>query len=399
MNQPGGASQQWQQPVQQPQQAGGWGAQQPQQPQQPQQGWQQTPQPVQQVKTVPASLGPFTFREWGIILGAVLLFAMSFVPLFFSAYVYTPIWITGFGSWLLAVILPVAAAVLVIVRRLAVPHLRVLGFGVDQIVAVTAIGSLIAWISILFSMVGGVPQWIGTIISLGVIFLTLVAPFVPGLKDDFAERPALPAEAITLGARAIVRVGATPQPYGAQAFGQNATGVAPTFDPNATGVAPTFDPNATANFGAGWAGAQQQAPVAAAEPAQQWAAQAAEPAPQQQWGQQQAAPAAYEAAPAAYEATPAEAPVAEAPVEAAPVEAVAEASAPASDAEPATKTAPFWALSPVERDVVDENGQAIFQVGPTAWALVVEDRGDSFVIRHDDGRTGVLADISGVTRG
>lgn len=343
-------------------------------------------------------------REWGIVAGAVVLLAMSFIPIIASPYVYVPVWATGFGTWFLAVILPVAAATLVLVRRLAAPQLRVLGFGVDQIVTVTAVGALIAWISFLFGgTIGGVPQWIGTVVSLGLIFLSLVAPFVPGLKDDFAERPALPADPSTLGVRPITRVGGAPQaqPYGAPAYGQNATG-----------VAPTFDPNATANFGAGWAGAAQQQPQAAAEvPAQQWGQQ--QEAPAQQWGQQQAAPAeaasaqqwAQNAAPAAQAAPVEAAPVAEAAAEAAPVaepvqeaapEAVAEA-APATDA--AAKTAPFWALSPVERDVVDANGQAIFQVGPTAWALVVEDRGDSFVIRHDDGRTGVLADISGVTRG
>ncbi|MCT9819916.1 SUR7/PalI family protein [Microbacterium sp. W1N] len=67
-------------------------------------------------------------------------------------------------------------------------------------------------------------------------------------------------------------------------------------------------------------------------------------------------------------------------------------------AEPAASQA-FWALAPVERDVVDENGVPLFTVGPTAWALVIEDRGDAFVVRHEDGRVGYLRDVSGVTRG
>lgn len=76
----------------------------------------------------------------------------------------------------------------------------------------------------------------------------------------------------------------------------------------------------------------------------------------------------------------------------------------ASAAEPAVETAPmanqaFWALAPVERDVVDETGAPVFRIGPHAWALVIEDRGDSFVVRHEDGRVGYLTDISGVTRG
>lgn len=66
-------------------------------------------------------------------------------------------------------------------------------------------------------------------------------------------------------------------------------------------------------------------------------------------------------------------------------------AAPASQA--------FWALAPVERDVVDDSGTPIFSIGPSAWALVIEDRGDRFVVRHEDGRVGYLTDVSGVTRG
>jgi len=59
----------------------------------------------------------------------------------------------------------------------------------------------------------------------------------------------------------------------------------------------------------------------------------------------------------------------------------------------------FWALAPEERDVVDDRGVPIFRVGRTAWALVLEDRGDVFVVRHEDGRVGYLHDVTGVTRG
>ncbi|MFT4230344.1 MAG: hypothetical protein QM602_08655, partial [Microbacterium sp.] len=59
----------------------------------------------------------------------------------------------------------------------------------------------------------------------------------------------------------------------------------------------------------------------------------------------------------------------------------------------------FWALAPEERDVHDERGVPIFRIGPTAWALVIEDRGSLFVIRHEDGRIGYLHDVTGVTRG
>ena len=60
---------------------------------------------------------------------------------------------------------------------------------------------------------------------------------------------------------------------------------------------------------------------------------------------------------------------------------------------------PFWVLAPSERDVHDERGDVIFTIGPTAWALVIEDRGGAFVVRHDDGRIGYLHDISDITKG
>jgi hypothetical protein len=60
---------------------------------------------------------------------------------------------------------------------------------------------------------------------------------------------------------------------------------------------------------------------------------------------------------------------------------------------------PFWILAPSERDVHDERGDALFRIGPTAWALVIEDRGGAYVVRHDDGRIGYLHDISDITKG
>ncbi|RLK49643.1 hypothetical protein [Microbacterium telephonicum] len=82
---------------------------------------------------------------------------------------------------------------------------------------------------------------------------------------------------------------------------------------------------------------------------------------------------------------------------AAPAAQTAAAEEPVTTAPAASQA--FWALAPVERDVVDESGAPLFTVGPTAWALVIEDRGDTFVVRHEDGRIGYLHDVSGVTRG
>lgn len=60
---------------------------------------------------------------------------------------------------------------------------------------------------------------------------------------------------------------------------------------------------------------------------------------------------------------------------------------------------PFWILAPTERDVYDERGEPLYRIGPSAWALVIEDRGGAYVVRHDDGRIGYLHDISDISKG
>ncbi|SFN58603.1 hypothetical protein [Mycetocola miduiensis] len=63
-------------------------------------------------------------------------------------------------------------------------------------------------------------------------------------------------------------------------------------------------------------------------------------------------------------------------------------------------TQPFWVYSPVPRPVVDEvSGATVFEIGPSAWALAIMDRGSELVLRHDDGRVGVLRNLEGITRG
>lgn len=72
-----------------------------------------------------------------------------------------------------------------------------------------------------------------------------------------------------------------------------------------------------------------------------------------------------------------------------------------SPATPAVvSTQPFWVYSRVTLPVVDEKtGEMVFDIGPGAWALAIVDRGSELVIRHDDGRVGVLRSLSGVMRG
>jgi hypothetical protein len=85
-----------------------------------------------------------------------------------------------------------------------------------------------------------------------------------------------------------------------------------------------------------------------------------------------------------------------------PVSALRHVSEHESEVEPpaAVSTQPFWVYSPVPRPVYDEHtGVTVFEIGPSAWALAVVDRGTELVIRHDDGRVGVLRDLENLTRG
>lgn len=71
----------------------------------------------------------------------------------------------------------------------------------------------------------------------------------------------------------------------------------------------------------------------------------------------------------------------------------------AAEADSLGQPEPFWILAPTERDVLDERGEPLFRIGPTAWALAIEDRGGAFVVRHEDGRIGYLHDIFDITKG
>ncbi|RLP78076.1 hypothetical protein D9V32_01760 [Mycetocola tolaasinivorans] len=74
--------------------------------------------------------------------------------------------------------------------------------------------------------------------------------------------------------------------------------------------------------------------------------------------------------------------------------------APAAAAPAPTHVAPYWVYSFSPRPVYAPDGSAVlFEMGPTAWVLAVEDRGHSLVLRADDGRIGILYDLSNLTRG
>ena len=310
--------------------------------------------------TVPPQygIGPFSIREV-IILGVwVLAFVTSFFSL--SLLRFDSVWTSGLG-WILTIGVPSVAVFLLVLRRLSPAGIRRVGsLGIDQFASVAFSVSAVVWLTYIWETVAFVTDggpwvrswvmWLEFALMLAGVVLTVFAPFIPVLCDDFRHRPEVVAHRNARPLRPVVaRPAPEPRPV-AESESEYAT--APTYDAQTYDSAPSY-----AGYGdAGYS----DSPYAASPPAGE-----AEGA----W-----------AAPTAVFATA------------------------AADPEPVAEPAParqqaFWALAPDERDVVDEEGTPIFRIGPTAWALVIEDRGDTFVVRHEDGRIGYLHDVSDVARG
>ena len=296
-------------------------------------------------------VGPFSVRE--VALGGiwVIAFIVSFFPIYNVG--GSSVWTAGI-DWVLTIGVPTVAVLLLLLRRLSPQGIRRVGsLGIDQFASVAFTVSMVVWLGILWaSFVSLAGQrlfyatwvvWVEFIVMLAGVLLTVFAPLFPTIGEDFRHRPEVPAHRVARPARPIVARPRTPRPQAA---------------PAATPPAGAPESDFTA--------ADTAAPVGLAS--------------------EDASPAGDTT-----QITPLDT-VAAGVVEE-PVAEVAETTST-----PAASQA-FWALAPVERDVVDENGTTIFTIGPTAWALVIEDRVDRFVVRHEDGRIGYLTDVSGVTRG
>ena len=294
-------------------------------------------------------VGPFSIRE--VILVGVWL--VAFIVSFFSIDEgrFNSVW-TSSILWILSIGVPTVAVFLIVLRRLSPMGIRRVGsLGIDQFASVAFSVATLVWLQLVWETVAFAIDrgpwvrswviWVELALMLIGVVLTVFAPLIPTIGQDFRGRPEAPAHR---NARQIRPV--SPRPAAAPRAAE----------PESTGFAPYAQP--TADY----------APVT--EPARA----DSEPA---------AATTAFE------------------PVQTRDTfEAV---ESPSSTAEPAVESAPrhqaFWALVPEERDVVDEIGIPVFRIGPTAWALVIEDRGEAFVVRHEDGRIGYLHDVSRVTRG
>lgn len=416
-------------------------------------------------------VGPFTRREAILVGLSGLILLLSFFSIY--DFGYMPIWGASL-DWVLAVGLPVAAGVLLVLRRTQPGRIaRVGSLSVDQFASVSFSVAAVMWLSTLgYGLAVDGPGvittwvvWLQLLATLGGVFLTVVAPHVAPFKEDFERRAETPAHPTARDPRGvIVRPKPQPvapqqwaqpappygapqqgQPYGAPGYGQPAYGAPqpgqPPYAPQPYGQAPYGQPYGQQPYGQpsqpygqpAYAPSAGRFPVGAPAYGQQYPLQAPAPAAAADADATHQRPASPEPAeapqaqpepvgapatdddatsvlPAQDEPTgPTEAYPAAEPApepESAPEPAPAPEPEPEPESEPepaAAQQAPvqqaFWALVPEERDVVDAYGAPLFRIGPTAWALVVEDRGDTYVVRHDDGRIGYLHDTSGITRG
>ncbi|MET0782168.1 MAG: hypothetical protein ABWY26_06265 [Microbacterium sp.] len=295
-------------------------------------------------------VGPFTVREVALISVWIIAFVVSFfgiasqqamAQLLFGG----SVWTNGL-DWILTIGVPTVAVFLVVLRRFSPDGIRRVGsLGIDQFASVAFSVASVVWLTLLWRnvvvaiqtgiWVYGWVVWVEFFLMLAAVVLTVAAPFIPPFAEDFAGRREIVAHRNARPIRAV-----SPRP---------------ARPPRPAAAEPNAD---TAAFAAG-AYAQSGYPgPSSAEP---------------RYGDQNAW-------------SPTQARDTFEPVD-------------ATEPMPQASHQAFWALAPEERDVVDDRDVPIFRIGPTAWALVLEDRGEVFVVRHEDGRVGYLHDVSGITRG
>lgn len=330
--------------------------------------------PGQRDTSAQFGVGPFSVRELAILVAWALAFIVSFFSI--STVRFDSVWTSGL-LWILTIAVPTAAVFLLVLRRFSPDGIRRVGsLGIDQFASVAFSVSAVLWLQLLWETVafaaGGGPWlrgwvvWVELALMISLVVLTVFAPFIAPLSEDFqhrdeaaAHRNARPIRPVVARPRPVPSPSPQPAPDDASADSATRNARGAEVSPAANGVrehenrafaAPTpssAEPadgahDETAAFGT-LESLMQGEPERSAEPAR---------------------------------------------------EADADFAAPAEPVQQA-----FWALAPEERDVVDDHGIPIFRMGPTAWSLVIEERDEVFVVRHEDGRIGYLHDISGVTRG
>lgn len=341
-----------------------------------------------------------TLREL-IIVSA---WAVAFIVSFFAVSPHGgSVWAGGI-DWILTIGLPTAAVFLVVLRRFSPEGIRRVGsLGIDQFASVAVSVAAVVWGQMLWRqiavsidsgslLVGWVPI-VAEVAMLALVAATVAAPLIPRLRDDFQGRMETLAHRSANPVRPVI---ARPRPQ--RAVAAAAPDDVRTDAPYAeveTGLALDSDSDEGTDHDE------------TDDETDDDVTRVVEPVPvvDGTWPVLADVTSATDAADAVIAADPADA--------AEPVGADDrhnDQQAPESEAslrrtrneqsrtvEPDLR--PFWILAPTEREVLDEHGHPLFRIGPTAWVLVIEDRGGAFVVRHDDGRIGYLHDITDITKG
>ncbi len=361
----------------------------------------------------------FTLRELLIVSVWLVSFVVSFFPLAGGA----SLWGVGI-QWILPVGVPTVAVFLLVLRRFSPDGIRRVGsLGIDQFASVAFSVAAVVWAGNVWLTISGLIAtgfwslpWSGVVMAvaaLALVVLTVFAPLIPGLKEDFhgrlvtlAHRNANPVRPVIArprpepvltepepqtaadGDRTDVSVDASALPPVADADSRD-SGSQATDEVERVDLAAQVP--LTAHASGGDIGTVHGTDDEEYVPTYSRRSRGQEPEIVSDTGSIESlleTAATYETAVVPDDT--------EAPI----VEGFADADLDATNPRESTPVAqPFWILAPSERDVHDERGEALFRIGPNAWALVIEDRGGAYVVRHDDGRIGYLHDISDITKG
>ncbi|MHC9043035.1 hypothetical protein ACYX8G_00525 [Microbacterium saperdae] len=364
----------------------------------------------------------FTLRELLIVGVWLVAFVVSFFP--FAQGV--SIWGTGI-QWILPIGVPTVAVFLVVLRRFSPDGIRRVGsLGIDQFASVAFSVAAVFWVGLLWSAVSSVIEvgvfslWWGGVVqlvaALALVVLTVFAPIIPGLKEDFHGRLVTLAHRNANPVRPVIpRPRPEPAPIVAdlESPAPDADVTAPEIDTEpathavdvveldvelsreqATDEVARLDLAAQMPIASHVSGGDTGTEEATAD--EDYVPTYSRRSRNQEIVSDTGSIESLLETAQTVE-TPGSADTDVIGDEQFTEESDVEATNPREAAVAAAQ--PFWILAPSERDVHDERGEPLFRIGPGAWALVIEDRGGAFVVRHDDGRIGYLHDISDITKG
>lgn len=299
----------------------------------------------------------FTLRELLIVIAWFVMFATSFFPVGWGPV----LWAQGI-SWILPLALPTVAVFLIVLRRFSPEGIRRVGsLGIDQFASVAFSVAAVWWIQLIWEFISALVQsntslvvwvpWVQLTALLALVVFTVFAPIVPGLRDDFRGRLVTLAHRNANPARPVI---AAPRPAPVVRSAGAVTDAAEAADASTPVVEDDDGQDDAVDL-------TEELGFASSVPLTEHAS----------GGELGLVPETDEDYVPGY----------------------------ARSSNDDSEEQPFWALAPTVRDVVDEQGEFLYEIGPDAWTLVIEDRDGAYVVRHDDGRVGYLHDVADMTRG